>query len=134
MKKRYEKNEILFAVIGIVLYCAVMTTLKGKYGYQSIIMLLGISVFAICISLFVKVNYFETKCGISSWPGNTKKYLYFIPMWILATGNLWDGFALSYHGAELVFAVLSMIIVGFVEEMLFQCLALTMQLWTRFMS
>ncbi len=67
-------------------------------------------------------------------PGNTKKYLYFIPMWILATGNLWDGFALSYHGAELVFAVLSMIIVGFVEEMLFQCLGLTMQLWTRFMS
>ena len=120
MKKLYEKNEILFAVIGIVLYCVVMTTLKGNYGYQSIIMLLGISVFAICISLFVKENHLETKCGISSWPGNTKKYLYFIPMWILATGNLWDGIALSYHGAELVFAVLSMIIVGFVEEMLFR--------------
>lgn len=53
MKKLYEKNEILFAVIGIVLYCVVMTTLKGNYGYQSIIMLLGISVLAICISLFV---------------------------------------------------------------------------------
>ena len=66
MKKLYERNEILFAVIGIVLYCVVMTTLKGNYGYQSIIMLLGISLFAICISLFVKENHLETKCGISS--------------------------------------------------------------------
>ena len=41
-------------------------------------------------------------------------------MWILATGNLWDGFALSYHGIELVIAVLSMILVGFAEEMLFR--------------
>ena len=120
MKKLYEKNEILFAVICIVLYCAVMTTLKGNYGYQSIIMLLGISVFAICISLFVKVNHLEAKCRIASWPRNTKQYLYFIPMLILATGNIWDGFALSYHGAEQVFAVVSMIIVGFVEEMLFR--------------
>ena len=49
-----------------------------------------------------------------------KKYLFFIPMWILATGNIWDGFAPSYQGAELVIAALSMILVGFVEEMIFR--------------
>ena len=83
-------------------------------------MLLGITAFANGIIFFVKRNHLEKECGLASWPKNTKRFLYFIPMWILATGNLWDGFALSYHGIELVIAVLSMILVGFVEEMLFR--------------
>jgi hypothetical protein len=41
-------------------------------------------------------------------------------MWILAAGNLWDGFAPSYRGAGLLIAVLSMVLVGYVEEMLFR--------------
>ena len=120
MRKLYEKNRILFAVLCIVLYCVVMSYLKGNFGYQSIAMLLGITAFANGIIFFVKRNHLEKECGIASWPGDTKRFLYFIPMWILATGNLWDGFALSYHGIELVIAVLSMILVGFVEEMLFR--------------
>ena len=120
MRKLYEKNRILFAVLCIVLYCVVMSYLKGNFGYQSIAMLLGITAFANGIIFFVKRNHLEKECGIASRPEDTKRFLYFIPMWILATGNLWDGFALSYHGIELVIAVLSMILVGFVEEMLFR--------------
>ena len=41
-------------------------------------------------------------------------------MWILATGNIWGGFSLSYHGVSLVIAALSMTLVGFVEEMIFR--------------
>ena len=120
MRKLYEKNRILFAVLCIVLYCVVMSYLKGNFGYQSIAMLLGITAFANGIIFFVKRNHLEKECGIASWPEDTKRFLYFIPMWILATGNLWDGFALSYHGIEFVIAVLSMILVGFVEEMIFR--------------
>ena len=49
-----------------------------------------------------------------------KRYLYFIPMWVLATGNLWDGFAPSYRGMTLAIATLSMLLVGYVEELLFR--------------
>ena len=41
-------------------------------------------------------------------------------MWILATGNLWDGFVPSCRGTELLISVLCMSLVGFVEEMLFR--------------
>ena len=41
-------------------------------------------------------------------------------MFILATGNLWAGFALSLKGIELLTATLSMMLVGFVEEMIFR--------------
>ena len=41
-------------------------------------------------------------------------------MVILATGNIWDGFAQKYNGASLWYAIGSMALVGFVEEMIFR--------------
>ena len=49
-----------------------------------------------------------------------KKYLFFIPMWVLATGNVWGGFAPSYQGAAMMIATLSMILVSLVEEIIFR--------------
>ena len=66
MRKLYEKNRILFAVLCIVLYCVVMSYLKGNFGYQSIAMLLGITAFANGINFFVKRNHLEKECGIAS--------------------------------------------------------------------
>lgn len=83
-------------------------------------MLLALVVFTAGITVFVKVNHLEEKYGLAGWPKDMKKYLFFIPMWILATGNIWDGFSPSYQGASLVIAALSMILVGFVEEMIFR--------------
>lgn len=83
-------------------------------------MLLALVVFTAGITVFVKVNHLEEKYGLAGWPKDMKKYLFFIPMWILATGNIWDDFSLSYQGASLVIAALSMILVGFVEEMIFR--------------
>lgn len=83
-------------------------------------MLLALVVFTAGITVFVKVNHLEEKYGLAGWPKDMKKYLFFIPMWILATGNIWDGFSPSYQGASLVIAALSMILAGFVEEMIFR--------------
>lgn len=120
MRKLYEKHEVLFAVLWIVLYCVVMASLKGAFGYESPWALLALLAIAAGILAFVKANRLEEKYGLASWPKNGKKCLYFIPMWILATCNLWDGISLSYHGAAMAIATLSMILVGFVEEMLFR--------------
>ncbi len=120
MRKLYEKKEILFAVLWIVAYCVVMAPIKGEFGYESIWMLLALIVFAAGITAFVKMNHLEEKYGLLGFPGNMKRYLFFIPMFILATGNLWDGFSPAYNGMPLLIAVLSMLLVGFVEEMLFR--------------
>lgn len=120
MRKLYEKKEILFAVLWIALYCIILGTIRGYFGDESIYMLIALLVFTAGIIAFVKVNHLEEKYGLAGWPKDMKRYLFFIPMWILATGNIWDGFAPSYQGAELVIAALSMILVGFVEEMIFR--------------
>ena len=107
-------------MLWIVAYCVVLGTIKGEFGVESVYMLLGLIVFAAGITAFVKKKHLEEKYGLAGWPKDMKKYLFFIPVWILATGNIWDGFSPSYQGAAMVTAVLSMILVGFVEEMLFR--------------
>lgn len=120
MQKLFEKKELLFAILWIAAYCVVIGTLKGSFDYDSIYLLLALIVFAAGITAFVKVNHLEEKYGLTGWPKDMKKYLYFIPMWILATGNIWGGVSPSYPGTSLVIAALSMILVGFVEEMIFR--------------
>lgn len=120
MRKLYEKKEILFAILWIVAYCVVMTPIKGQFGYTSIWWLLAMIVFAAGIVAFVRTNRLEEKYGLTGFPKDMKKYLFFIPLFVLATGNIWDGFFLSFKGTELVIATISMILVGFVEEMIFR--------------
>ena len=120
MRKIYEEKEVLFAVLWIVVYCLVLTPLKGNFGLDSAAMLAALIIFTAGICLFVGRNHLGKKYGLSEWPKDMRKYFFFIPMWILATGNLWAGFALSYQGVSLVIAVLSMVLIGFVEEMIFR--------------
>ena len=120
MLKLYKEKETLFAVLWIAAYCIILGTIRGNFGDESIYMLLALAAFTAGITAFVKMNHLEEKYGLAGWPKDMKRYLFFIPVWILASGNIWDGFAPSFQGASLVCAVLSMILVGFVEEMIFR--------------
>jgi membrane protease YdiL (CAAX protease family) len=120
MRNLYEKQGVLFSLIWIFAYAFVMAPVKDIFGTGNIWTLLALLAFASVITVFVKANHLEEKCGIARWPANTKACLYFIPMWVLATGNLWFGFTPEYHGMTLMIAALSMILVGYVEEMIFR--------------
>ena len=120
MKKLYEKKPKQFAVLWILIYCFVSIPIRGELGDESIFMLIALALIAAGITAFVKINHLEAEYGLTGWAKDAKKYWYFIPMFILATGNLWRGFALSYSGMAQVFAVLSMLLIGYIEEMLFR--------------
>ncbi len=120
MRKLYEKNEVLFAVIWILVYCFTTIPIRGNLGDESILMTVVLLVIAACITVFIRKNHLEEKYGLTGWPRNTKRYLYFIPMWILVTGNLWGGLGIAYDGLGQVFAVISMLLIGYVEEVIFR--------------
>lgn len=120
MKKLYEKNELWFALLWIFIYCAVSIPIRGKLGDESIGMAAGLSVIAAGILVFVKKYHLEEKYGLVKWTGKAGDYLFFIPMFILMTGNLWGGFGIAYDGMAQVFAVISMLLIGFIEEMVFR--------------
>ena len=52
--------------------------------------------------------------------GNYKKYLYFIPLAVIISVNLWSGFNLNHSAREVVFHILTMINIGFIEELIFR--------------
>lgn len=50
----------------------------------------------------------------------TKKNLYFIPLIIISTVNLWNGFNINNTTKEIIFNTINMINVGFIEEIIFR--------------
>ena len=74
MRKLYEKNEILFAVLWILVYCFVLIPIRGNFGDGSIWMTLALLVIAAGITVFMKTNHLEEKYGLDRWPENSKRY------------------------------------------------------------
>lgn len=120
MKRFYEKNDLLFAILWIVVYCVVSIPIRGSLGDESFAMLAGLAVIAFGIFAFVKKFHLEEKYGLVKWNGSAGDYLFFIPMLVLMTGNLWGGIDIAYEGMAQVFAVISMLLIGFIEELIFR--------------
>ncbi len=119
MKKFYEKNELTFAILCIVAYVVIFGNLR-TLGDDSPYCAIAMVVMALVLFLFVKSNGLMGKYGMDRWISDSRRMLYLIPMWILATGNLWSGISPRYRGIGLVSALVVFALVGFVEEMLFR--------------
>ncbi len=96
MKKLYEKTEMGFALLWIGIYCLGIGYLRGARGDDSFVMLLGLLAVAVGTVAFVKKHGLEEKYGLVKWQGRAADYLYFLPMLILSTGNLWGGVGVAY--------------------------------------
>ena len=119
MKKLYEKSEILFAIFWIVVYTVSMGNLR-RLGDDSPYMMIGLIVISVLMFRFVVKNGLTEKYGLSGWARNNRAMLWFIPLWIITSGNLWGSFSPDYHGPGLLFAAVSMAFVGFAEELIFR--------------
>ena len=119
MIKLYQKNELTFAIACIVGYVLIVGNLRNL-GDDSPAMMLGLLVISFVLFLFVQKNGLMEKYGLAGWAKNSRQMLYFIPLWIVSSGNLWGGVSARYHGLGLVCAIVSFALVGFVEELLFR--------------
>lgn len=120
MYKLYQKNELNFALFWIIFYCLLAVPIMENFGDSSVFTFLFLLLLAIIITGFIKKYKLTDKYGLDGFPKDPKRYLYFIPVWILATGNLWGGLSLSYSGLSQLWAVLSMILIAYIEEIIFR--------------
>ncbi len=120
MKKLYEKSEITFAILWIVIYTVVMGTLKNNFGLDSLWHMLGTIAISAAMYLFVRKNGLTEEYGLSGWAKNSRAMLWFIPLWIIAGCNLFSGFLPDYPIPGLIYAAVSMAFIGFAEEMIFR--------------
>lgn len=123
MKKLYEKNESTFAIVCIVIYCVLQSfanSLNEIIGIEySASAVLGILQAAILFS-FIKKNSLSERYGLCKSPIPARRFLYYVPLIILASGNLWNGVAVNYSPAGIICRVVLMLCVGFLEEVIFR--------------
>lgn len=88
----------------------------GSSDYRTTIINTAYSIFLIILMIKLKrVNYY----GLTKVK-NIKDYLYFIPLLVIGTVNIWNGFNLNHSVKEITFYILTMINVGFIEEIIFR--------------
>ena len=119
MKKLYEKSEITFAIFWIVLYTVSMGILRNL-GDDSPYMMIGLIVISVLMFLFVRTNDRMAYYGLAGWAKNNRAMLWFLPLWIVASLNLWGGVSPRFPMPGQLFAVVSMAFVGFAEELIFR--------------
>lgn len=51
---------------------------------------------------------------------NARQYLYFVPLILIVSVNLWNGFNINNTATEILFHILTMLNIGFIEEIIFR--------------
>ena len=123
MKKLYDKNELTFAIVWIVVYCFLQSLANPlnkvigiEYSASAVFCILQ----TIVLFAFIRKNDLQKRYGLHRSPFPARRFLYYLPLVILASGNLWNGFALNYSPAETIFRIACMLCVGFLEEVIFR--------------
>ena len=119
MKKIFEKHETLCCMLLIVLYVVSNSYCRQNFGtadYRSAIVntIFSVVLLALVISL-KRVSYY----GLTKVT-DLKKYLYFIPLLLIVSVNLWNGININNTPSEILFYIITMVNVGFLEEMIFR--------------
>ena len=123
MKKLYEKNELTFAIVWIVVYC-VLQSMANPLGKAIGIEYVASAAFCVLQSIilfsFIRRNDLLKKYGLCKSHVPARRFLFYVPLFILASGNLWKGVAVNYSPAETICRVVCMLCVGFLEEVIFR--------------
>lgn len=123
MKKRYEKNELTFAIGWIVVYCALQSLanpLNKAIGIAYAASAAFCVLQAAVLFTFIRRNGLRKRYGLCGPSVPAGRFLYYAPLVILASGNLWNGVAVNYTPVETVCRVVCMLCVGFLEEVIFR--------------
>ncbi|MCM1523488.1 MAG: CPBP family intramembrane metalloprotease [Ruminococcus sp.] len=123
MKRLFEKNEVTFAVVMIVIYVIGESAVQGL-SESAGIQFLGETVFGAAMSAvllgFIKKNGLTEYLGLCRPETSAKDALYYIPVWLIALGRLFFGAAMQYSPVETLLHTAMMLFVGFLEEIVFR--------------
>ena len=123
IKKLYEKSEIWFTVVWILAYvmlASIGDNISADIGIIKIVTLPILIILSAILFIFVKKNGLSEKYGLCKPEIPASKMLFYIPLIVLMTVNLWRGVAMNVSPLESLLRVLSMLCVGFLEEMIFR--------------
>ena len=119
MKKFFEKHETFVCILLIVLYIVINSFCLQSFGvedYRSTIINTIFSLGLIALMIALKQTKYYGLTNVT----DAKKYLYFIPLALIISVNVWNGININNTYSEIVFHILTMFNIGFIEEVIFR--------------
>lgn len=119
----YKNSELCFALVWIGIYCvanSIANPISEAIGINSSAAL--IINLALSVTLFMWIS----KEGLTKYYGLCRanapagRFLWYIPLLLFMSRNLWFGFVVNYPAADTVCYILNMLCVGFLEEVIFR--------------
>ncbi len=123
MNKLYQKSEIWFSVVWIVVYvvgASLMDMLSDKIGVPKSLTFIFLAILSAALLVWIAKNKLWEKYGLCKTDINLKNFLFFIPLVAISSVNFWFGVSVNGSILEGFAFILAMICVGFVEEIIFR--------------
>ena len=123
MKKLFDKDEIWFAVVWIVVYVigfANADSLSESIGIPKLLTVLFGFVLAAVLYSFIRKHRLTNYFGLCFPANKSKAYLYYLPLIVISSVNFWCGLTIQVPFLEILLYILSMCLVGFLEEVIFR--------------
>ena len=119
MTNFFEKHELLVCMLLIIIYIVSNSYCMQNFGvedYRTVVVNTIITIGLLTLIITLKgIKYY----GLTK-PENSKKFLYFSPLILMASVNLWNGININNSKNEILFHILTMVNVGFIEEIIFR--------------
>lgn len=123
MQKLYRKSEISFALVWIAIYVVgtnITDSLSLRIGIPKLFTLIFLVILCFTAVLWIKKNNLFAEYGICKPDINASKMLFYFPLIISVSCNLWFGVSHNLSVSDSLLFIFSMICVGFLEELIFR--------------
>lgn len=123
MQKLYQKSELWFSLVWIIVYVVGGSTADAAsraIGVTKAVTLPFLALLCVVALGWIKKQGLHRKYGLCNPKLSTAAFLYYIPLVVVASCNLWFGVKCNLPLHETLFYMASMICVGFLEELIFR--------------
>ena len=123
MKKLWQKNEVTFAILWIAAYVVLFSLADGLSEASGIPQLYTMFLCPVMVAVligFIHKNKLMEYYGLCPVQGSLKSYLYFLPLILISTCNLWNGLAMPENLLKALPSAVTMAVAGLVEELIFR--------------
>lgn len=123
MKKFFDKDQVWFAVAWIFVYVvgfANADSLSDTIGIPKLLTVLFGFMLTAILYAFICTHHLSHYLGLCFPTNKPQSYLYYLPLVLISSVNFWCGVTVQATFLEIFLYILSMCLVGILEEMIFR--------------
>lgn len=123
MRKLYQRSELAFSLVCIGIHSILQSAaiaVNARLGIEYSASALFTFAMSVCLLIFLKEKRLRDYYNLHLPTISPKRMLYYAPLLLLSSINLWNGFRINLPAADSSCYLIYMFCVAFVEEILFR--------------